>query len=134
MTLDDIARDESGDIFSDEWAREEMEHDYQRCQILARYFDKPVRHVFQMDAFVDNPPDCIAAPDADGDDLYAGWQHELRRLDIPVRVQIMDGISQEVALRLLLKIALWLERDPDLLAQESDNGPGQVIAQPNCPF
>ena len=101
-----------------------------RKEAIMACMDKPLRLVLQMDAFADRQPAFSDDQDGDqdGDDLFAGWQYELRRLAcIPVRVQIMDGTSAETALRLLRKMIRWLERDPALLEryehQETDELP-----------
>lgn len=78
---------------------------------------KPVRSVFQADAWGNVPPDNAASPDEDGDLLMLSWQEELRATDIPVRVQIMKGTDRETAVRLLVKLTARIVRDFDGLLE-----------------
>ena len=73
--------------------------------------EKPVRSVLQLDCLGKVPPNNAATPDEDGDLLMCGWQRELRRTQIPVRVQIMEGTPAKDAIAWLRKLLDWLERD-----------------------
>jgi hypothetical protein len=66
----------------------------------------------QLDGFfVPGSADDVLRPDADGDSLTAGHTHELMTGIYAVRVLITAGTTQRDAVRLLRKIADWVESD-----------------------
>lgn len=89
-----------------------------RGELLAHYADAGVRHYTQYDA-------SSASADADAvDAVFSTTTYELRKTDYPVRVQILDGTLIEDAVRLLRKIADWIDLSADkrfdLLAEAPD--------------
>jgi len=90
---------------------------------------KPIRRFLQVDGWQECPPGLCehdrrvysVHPDEDGEVTMAGIVAEPRNTDFPVRVQIHDGSDKAQVLRLLGKIARWLERDYDELMDPPDD-------------
>jgi hypothetical protein len=78
---------------------------------------KPVRRFLQLDGWLQDYPDGLLNPDADGHVVTAGLSLDLRKSDWPVRVQIHEHAAREDVLALLGKITRWLESDWDGLTQ-----------------
>jgi hypothetical protein len=81
--------------------------------------DAPNRFV-QLDGFAAREPDCVMRPDADGDCLFSGRTEELFGGGWDVRVLMSEGVTPEAAVRLLRKLADWVERDPEWTTERGD--------------
>jgi hypothetical protein len=87
-------------------------YDGKRDALLAEAAKKPVVRVEQFDAFVGvEPGDYVVTPDEDGDCLFGGMDTYEFRLSDVVRVQIPELTEPRDAVRVLRKIADWIERD-----------------------
>ncbi len=88
-------------------------------QLLERYAapQRVVRRFYQYDGFLlPDGGDDILIPDDDGDVLSAGVTFELNASEQPVRVWVHESTAPADAVRLLRKVAAWIERcAPDLL-------------------
>lgn len=85
-----------------------------REKMLSDASKKPIRLVFQLDHFCEHLPGTSQDPH---NDMYAGWQWELRRCEIPVRVQVLHGTSPAKTIKALRDMADWIERKPDLMKE-----------------
>jgi len=87
----------------------------QRC--LEHYARLPEPQAFiQYDGFTNALRDSIVHPDEDGDALFAGTTYELMTGSVGVRVLMPERTTTLEAVRVLRKIANWIERDGILQA------------------
>jgi hypothetical protein len=90
-------------------------YEQQRAELVAEAASKPILHLHQFDCFLNARADDVFRPDSDGDALFHGETHELRRMGADViRVHIPVGVSQKDAVRALKKILRWVKSDPKL--------------------
>lgn len=84
--------------------------------------DKPLRDLYQIDAWSNYPPDdgSFIDPDADGHALVGGAQRDPRNTDSTVRVQVLKGTDKAQVLALLCKVIAWIERDWDSLVADME--------------
>ena len=102
-----------------------------RLEITTEFREKPIREVLQWDCFTGVIQDNVIPPDKDGHLIMGGRVWDLRKTDIPVRVQVIPGISKREALILLNKIMERIKKIPaddfsiysDYGYQESDEVP-----------
>ena len=95
-----------------------------REECLIHYATREPRLFHQLDGF--NPPSCPVDDtyDEDGDELFAGTTIEMMTGGPAVRVLVTDGTDHIIAVRLLRKLADWLDRRPDLIVVDS---PGRDV-------
>ncbi len=94
-------------------AYEEGRLDLAKELLLEHYAEKPVTRFLQFDGFANVLGDDVMHPDEHGDAQTASTTHELMSGVATVRVLIRDDASKEDAVRLLKKLAEWVERDMD---------------------
>ena len=91
---------------------------------------KPLRRFLQVDGWQESPPGLsererhvyACHPDEDGEVTMASIVMEHRNTDFPVRLQIHEGSDKAQVLRLLGKLARWLEGDFEhLMAMNCDD-------------
>jgi len=88
---------------------------------LLDYCEKDPRKFIQYDAFVNvEHGDDVVKPDKNGDSLFNSNTIELMTGNIGVRVLIVPGTTREITLRVLRKIADWIEREPETLELKDD--------------
>lgn len=78
-------------------------------RLLSHYREREPTALRQYDGFLNHFGESVMHPDVDGDCLASTSTLELMRSD--VRVLIKREVSAAEAVRLLHKIALWIERD-----------------------
>ncbi len=92
------------------------------AECLARYAAKRPKHFLQLDCFhMEDDGDDVMRPDTDGDAMFAGHTTELMN-GADVRVLIPEGADVVSALRMLRKLADWLERDGEAIRADITAG------------
>lgn len=81
-----------------------------KAELLLHYAEREPHAFAQFDGHLNcHPDDCVMPGDECGDALTGGRVHELRRPGSDVRVSILAGIPQADAVRLVRKLAHWIE-------------------------
>ena len=83
-----------------------------REELMTEFQKKPIRRVLQFDANFHHPLDNVDPADEDGHTIWVNQVWDLRKTDLPVRVQILPDISKKDALILLNKIVKRIKEMP----------------------
>lgn len=91
-----------------------------KAEVLRHYFahEEPT-HFIQFDGF--NPPS-YGRGDEDADEFWRNHTYELMHGTNVVRVLAAPGVDAVVAVRVLRKIADWIENCPETLSEKADSG------------
>jgi hypothetical protein len=81
-------------------------------RLLARYRESEPHVYLQLDGIHSAPCyDVELHHDNDLDALSGGWTCGLQQDEVPVRIEILEGVPKKDAVRLLRKLVAWLDRD-----------------------
>jgi len=81
-------------------------------EMVTKYREKPIRRILQFDANIRHPLDNVDPADEDGHTVWIDQVWDFRATSLPVRVQIIPGISKRDALILLNKIMERIKEIP----------------------
>ncbi len=105
-----------------------------KVELLRHHATKELTHLLQVDGF--NPStglfDDLRDPD---DDEVTSWRkHELMTGHNVVRILAKPGADAAVVVRILTKIADWIEREPEMLQKDYLAEPPEVpwVPDVNC--
>jgi hypothetical protein len=113
-TLNEFLLCDRADKYAQWLALPEVNGDPEKAERLQHYASGSLQEFYQYDGFyLPDGGDSLMRPEEDGDCLFRSRTLDLRHSpsELAVRVQIHEKVDPEVVIRLLRKLAAWVESE-----------------------